>query len=352
MGILESGSVPASLLSQRKDVYDLKKRLAVLLSALLLLMMVVPAAAETLPPAPDDPWGHFSVVGQRMPYDSVTKTTTFVYTVEKVFSGSEFKDLSHMVLAVCEPLLTTLTKTQVSGSSSFTTAETFLYDWGMDASLEGLVDIEGFKWDNPWEVEDGPGPFGPVTFTVTFPGNIPASNTVRVQIKAGRAVDSVNLWGYTVGPSCGDTPVAVDSLITVKKFYDADGNQERSDAEPYIAWQVRTVVVADGVEGEPGEWVNVAPIEGATLTLTPGQTYRIYERSATGWTQTYPDSYFEVAVPANGVLEVTEYEFGNRLDPVTSANGTIGFWSNKNGQVLIGGLMDELNEMPYLYNSG
>jgi len=115
--------------------------------------------------------------------------------------------------------------------------------------------------------------------------------------------------------------VVVPAVLNVEKFYDANVNGIDDDGQPITGWQVR---IQDGVD-----YIRYTPV---TIELDPDD-YTVTESTPLegNWLATTPTT---VAVSLAEGDEAT-VEFGN----VCLGGGgghTLGFWSNKNGQAVMG----------------
>ena len=109
--------------------------------------------------------------------------------------------------------------------------------------------------------------------------------------------------------------------INVNKFYDANANGINDDNQPITGWMVN---IADGVSYD-----RYTPV---TQILAPDD-YVIteYQPLELNWMPTTPTS---VSITLNDGDTVT-VEFGN-LSLGAGGGKTLGFWSNRNGQALVG----------------
>ncbi len=164
---------------------------------------------------------------------------------------------------------------------------------------------------------------GSGSFTLS---GLPTGTTCTVTEDANSAyvLESVTPAGglVTIGH---DTTVTVSFRnvklvqLTVIKFYDTDRDGVQDPGESGIAgWQVRVgnQTVTTGANGR------------VTVMLAPG-TYTVTEGRASGWVNTTPRSV-QVTLPPDSTVR-----FGNVC---LGAGGgrTLGFWSNRNGQQLVG----------------
>lgn len=174
------------------------------------------------------------------------------------------------------------------------------------------------------------------TWTITAPstcGPYTAENTatfVTATSATSGSSNSVKL-GYTVD-GC--------SRLTVKKFYDQNGNGAKDAGESWL----------DGATGSFKGWPvtinSTAYTTTKTLTDQVSGSYSVAEGAAAGWRQTalYAGNSNEtltklttaastsVLLPINGDKTVV---FGNTCS-AAAGGWTMGFWSNKNGQAILG----------------
>jgi hypothetical protein len=118
----------------------------------------------------------------------------------------------------------------------------------------------------------------------------------------------------TCEPNCGPPP---QSILQVKKFYDANANGINDDAQLITGWKVRIQDGFDIIRFTPVSII-VAPDDYTVTEFAPVES---------NWIGTTPN-------PVNLTLDDgdnTTVEFGNVC--VGAGGGlTLGFWSNKNGQ--------------------
>lgn len=109
--------------------------------------------------------------------------------------------------------------------------------------------------------------------------------------------------------------------LEVIKFYDANANGIYDDPKLIVGWKVN---IKDGID-----WNRDTPVD---ISLAPDEyTVTEYMPVETNWMATTPNP---VSVKLDGG-ETETVEFGNLC--LGSGGGlTLGFWSNKNGQALIG----------------
>jgi hypothetical protein len=118
-----------------------------------------------------------------------------------------------------------------------------------------------------------------------------------------------------------DETVTEPATLDVNKFYDANANGINDDAQPITGWKVR---IQDDID-----LIRFTPV---SIVVDP-DTYTVTEFMPveTNWLSTTPNPVI-VTIAAG---ETKTVEFGNVC---LGAGGgrTLGFWSNKNGQALIG----------------
>jgi hypothetical protein len=118
-----------------------------------------------------------------------------------------------------------------------------------------------------------------------------------------------------------DESVTEPATLDVNKFYDANGNGINDDAQPIAGWKIR---IQDDID-----LIRFTPV---SIVVDP-DTYTVTEFMPveTNWLSTTPNPVI-VTIAAG---ETKTVEFGNVC---LGAGGgrTLGFWSNKNGQALIG----------------
>jgi len=117
---------------------------------------------------------------------------------------------------------------------------------------------------------------------------------------------------------CGSTPQAT---LNVNKFYDANANGMNDDGQPITGWKVRIPYGIGLFRFTPASLV-VDPDDYVVTEFSPIET---------NWLGTTPNPV-NVTV-ADGDTETVE--FGN-LCLGAGGGHTLGFWSNKNGQALVG----------------
>lgn len=156
---------------------------------------------------------------------------------------------------------------------------------------------------------------------------------------------------YTLETATVESDLTVDAgyfepaTISGVKFYDANGNGVWDDAGVVADWTIyldndidlTNGVLATGLTDGFGEF---------EFTGLASGTYYVYEETRADWVQTKggtsANGSYEVAVPPGAT---TGIEFGNLLLEGGSGGRTLGFWSNKNGQLVIaddGGAGSEL----------
>lgn len=116
--------------------------------------------------------------------------------------------------------------------------------------------------------------------------------------------------------------VPPQSLVTVEKFYDANTDGVRNGTEPLITgWEVRAVGLSDDFAGMT-TW---------NVLLDPG-AWTISENTPveTNWLATTLTSV-DITVPVDSPVQ-----FGNVCIGGGGGGLTLGFWSNRNGQALVG----------------
>jgi hypothetical protein len=108
--------------------------------------------------------------------------------------------------------------------------------------------------------------------------------------------------------------------LHVRKFYDANADGINNDGIYIDGWKMR---IYDGID-----WIRYTPVD---MLLAP-DTYTVDEfmPAEPNWMPTTPTSV-EVTIPPDATVE-----FGN-LCLGGGGGRTLGFWSNRNGQALIGG---------------
>jgi len=119
-----------------------------------------------------------------------------------------------------------------------------------------------------------------------------------------------------------DVPGGDSATLNVIKFYDANANGINDDDQPIVGWQMRIQDGIDLIRYTPVSLVVEAPDDYTVTESTPIET---------NWMSTTTN-------PVNIHLDPNDdktVEFGNLC---TGAGGglTLGFWSNKNGQALVG----------------
>jgi hypothetical protein len=118
-----------------------------------------------------------------------------------------------------------------------------------------------------------------------------------------------------------DETVTEPATLDVNKFYDANANGINDDAQPITGWKIR---IQDDID-----LIRFTPV---SIVVDP-DTYTVTEFMPveTNWLSTTPNPVI-VTIAAG---ETKTVEFGNVC---LGAGGgrTLGFWSNKNGQALIG----------------
>lgn len=304
----------------------MKKRIAILLSALLVLLMTVPAVSALSFPPGTVIAGHFAVQYLGKSYDGTN--TTFSYSIyQHQEGGNSFPALSHLTLALCSPL------TVVGGSQSGIT-DPFKSATGLDPTT-GLT---GFKWDN------GMTSAGPTTFTLTVAGN-GGEQQVAFAIKAGTMV----IHAEATGPACGDIIVELPGKLNAVKFYDVNGNgildrDENGVAlEPVISgWQITLDGVAAYTESSGTvSWTG----------LVNGQEYEVAEvMASTGLSGVTWKNITPLSVLATASQSDEPVYFGNQCVTRLTANGTIGFWSNKNGEAKFNSTAASLEAVKHLHH--
>jgi hypothetical protein len=151
--------------------------------------------------------------------------------------------------------------------------------------------------------------------TTTNPGG-----EYKVWVSAVATFDnaSTKTDNFKVKPATGPPPQAT---LGVTKFYDANANGINDDGQPITGWKVR---ITDNID-----YVRFTPV---SIILDPDD-YVVTEFAPveTNWVSTTPTS--ANVTLANGDSKTAE--FGNLC---LGAGGglTLGFWSNKNGQALVG----------------
>ncbi len=124
-------------------------------------------------------------------------------------------------------------------------------------------------------------------------------------------------------PNCApNCPPTDPSHLIVKKFYDANANGVKDPLEVYLPDWKMTI--------QP---LNLVRFTTVNLQIDPGVQYTVTEGIPleAGWFTTTPNPQTATALP----LTTVTLEFGNLC--VGAGGGlTLGFWSNKNGQALVG----------------
>ena len=120
-----------------------------------------------------------------------------------------------------------------------------------------------------------------------------------------------------------DSGVTEDEAATlnVNKFYDANANGINDDAQPITGWKVRIQDDIDLIRFTPVSIV----VDPDTYTVTE------FHPIQTNWVGTTPNP----VIITLATSETATVEFGN-LCLGAGGGRTLGFWSNKNGQALIG----------------
>lgn len=115
---------------------------------------------------------------------------------------------------------------------------------------------------------------------------------------------------------------ATRATLDVVKFYDANANGINDDAQPVSGWEIR---IQDGID-----YVRFTPV---SIVVDPDD-YTVTESAPieTNWIGTTPNPVL-VSLAAGDAKRV---EFGN-LCQGAGGGRTLGFWSNKNGQAMVGG---------------
>jgi hypothetical protein len=118
-----------------------------------------------------------------------------------------------------------------------------------------------------------------------------------------------------------DEEVTEPANLNVNKFYDANANGINDDAQPITGWKVR---IQDGID-----LIRFTPV---SIVVDP-DTYSVTEFMPIepNWVSTTPNPVV-VTIDAG---ETETVDFGN-LCLGAGGGRTLGFWSNKNGQALIG----------------
>ena len=138
---------------------------------------------------------------------------------------------------------------------------------------------------------------------------------------ASRTASRIPATGWNLVISHGCTPGVVeddDAKLNVIKFYDANANGINDDSQPITGWKID---INGNVFFTPYS-ETVAPGDYAVSEFMPIET---------NWMATTPS-------PVNVTLAAGEektVEFGN-LCLGAGGGKTLGFWSNPNGQALIG----------------
>lgn len=223
--------------------------------------------------------------------------------------------ISHFVLGVCDDLGAALVGATYNGSPVSTTV-------GPDPT----TGLSGVKIDTAF----------PGEYCFTFAGTW-ALGCTEVALKQGNA--TTPLIQDIVGLDCGGGTSDPNTTISGFKWYDADVDGIKDPSEVGIpGWQIEVCVDADGPNGPSPETCTIVLTDATgeySVLLQPGWYYEISE--------VYPveDHWFQTAPPNNlytgqvTTSAVSGLDFGN----VCLGGGggrTMGFWSNKNGQALVG----------------
>ena len=207
------------------------------------------------------------------------------------------------VLGTADPLVADFTYSPTTVSTGDTVQFT-------DASHGGMPDPSTGIYTYSWDFGDGSTSIlqNP---THTYTGE--DTYTVTLTLTPFRCVPKTVTKTITV---------VCPAYLNVIKFYDANANGENDDGQEITGWPIN-------IAGTPSS----TPVSSLKL---PSGTYTVSESRGGPWMGTTPASV-EVTL---GCGETKSVAFGNLC---LGAGGglTPGFWSNKNGQALVG--LDDLN---------
>lgn len=292
-----------------------------LVAGFLMMALMVPVAVA----APTATAGGYTFELISAIFDGTNTTYTYQVTGPDFgggSSGSTVKDLSHWTLALCSDL------TFVTATPGIVWNGIGVQDPDLDyieVGLDPTTGLTGVKWDFQLD-KDAQG-----TYTVTVAGN-PTTGEVQFVNKAGQG----NHFGYIDGPTCGTT-ITTNATFTVLKWYDTNGNGVIDLGESLIdGWKMTltddTTASTSGYTGANGPGtVNFTVSSDRIYDVTELDNGNMPGTGVTGynWVATTPTTAGSFSGAANQTIE-----FGNRC-VYTSNAGTIGFWSNKNGQAQI-----------------